>query len=125
MGTVSHPVSSSVLSGFACTTSVRMQVASSRIWPVARGNVFGAGPPAVGGRLRPALGGVLPLLLPPIGQQVDQRKGMTELFGAAAVGVPGAIHGVAIAQEHVDSESAAGRCADIAAEWAICGGVPG
>src|SRR5215472_16645022 len=115
MGTVSHPVSSSVLSGFACTTSVRMQVASSRIWPVARGNVLGTGPPAVGGRLRPALGRVLPLLLPPEGQQIDQGKGVTELLGATAVGVPGAVHGVAIAQEHIDGESAAGRRAHVAA----------
>src|SRR5215472_3780430 len=125
MGTVSHPVSSSVLSGFAYTTSVRMQVASSRIWPVERGNVFGAGPAGVGGRLRPALGRVLPLLLPPIGQQIDQRKGMAELLGATAAGVPGAIHGVAIAQEHIDSESAAGRRADVAAEWTVRRGIPG
>src|SRR5215468_4190670 len=96
-----------------------MQVASSCIWPVERGNVFGAGPPAVGGRLRPAVGRVLPLLLPPIGQQIDERKGVTELLGATAVGVPGAIHGVAIAQEHIDGESATGRSADVAAEGAV------
>src|SRR5215472_2039833 len=95
------------------------------MWPVERGDVFGAGPPAVGGRLRPSFGRVLPLLLPPIGQQVDQRKGMTELLGAAAVGVPGAIHGVTVAQEYIDSESPAGRCADVGAEWTVRRGIPG
>src|SRR5258708_3895072 len=111
--------------GSTCATPVLMQVASSRIWPVKCGNIFGAGPPATSGRLRPALRRVLPLLLPPIGQQIGQRKGVTELLGAAAVGVPGAIHGVAIAQEHIDSEAAAGGCADVAAKWAVRRGVPG
>jgi len=121
------PKSSSILScsGPAHASSVRGQVASSRIWPVERGNVFGAGPPAVGGRLRPAPGRVLPLLLPPVGQQIDQRKGVAELLGATAAGVPGAIHGVAIAKEHIDSEPAAGRRADVAAEWAVRCGIPG
>src|SRR5215216_901606 len=68
-------------------TSCIRRVASSRVWTVERGDVFGAGPPAVGGRLRPAIGRVLPLLLPPVGQQIDQREGVTELFGATAVGV--------------------------------------
>jgi hypothetical protein len=48
----------------------------------------------------------LPLLLPPVGQHIDQREGVTELLGAPAVGVPGPIDGVAIAQEDVDRESA-------------------
>ena len=60
----------------------------------------------------------MPLLLSPVGQQIDQRKSVTELLGATAVGVPGAVDGVAVAQEHIDGEPAAGRCADIASERA-------
>src|SRR5262249_40075305 len=37
----------------------------------------------------------------------------------------GHLDAIAIAQEHIDSESAAGRCADVAAEWAFRCGVPG
>src|SRR6516225_7472647 len=77
------------------TGSPRVPVAAAgsgilraRIWPVGRGYTFGAGPPAVGGRLRPALGRVLPFLPPPVGQQIHQRKGVAELLGATAVGVP-------------------------------------
>src|SRR6266702_2845767 len=102
-----------------------MQVASSRIWPVERGYAFGSGPPAVGGRLWPALGRVLPLLLPPIRQQIDQRKGVTELLGATAIGVPGAVDGVAVTQENVDREPTARRRADVGTEWAVGRGIPG
>src|SRR5215469_6915812 len=96
-----------------------------RVGSVGGGYFLGAGPAAVGGRLRPALGRVLPLLLPSVGEQIDQGEGVTELLGATAVGVPGAIHGVAVAQEHVDGESAAWRCADVAAERAVRRGIPG
>jgi protein tyrosine/serine phosphatase len=51
---------------------------------VERGDVLRAGPPAVGGRLRPALRRVLPLLLPSVWQQVDQGEAVAELLGAAA-----------------------------------------
>jgi hypothetical protein len=50
---------------------------------------------------------------------------VAELLGAPAVGVPGAVDGVAVAQEHVDRESSVGRCADVGAERAVRGRVPG
>src|ERR1700742_1774247 len=87
--------------------------AHSGIFSVERGDVLGLGPPAVRGRLRPPRGRILPFLLPAVGQQVDEREGVAELLGAAAVGVPGAVDGVAVAQEHVDRESATGRRADV------------
>ena len=37
----------------------------------------------------------------------------------------GHLDAIAIAQEHIDSESAAGRCADVAAKWAVRRGIPG
>jgi hypothetical protein len=49
--------------------------------------------------------------MPSEGQQIDLRKGVTGLLGGTAVGLRGAIHDVAIAQEDVDSEPAAGRSA--------------
>ena len=76
---------------------------------VGLGDVGRVQPVRVGRRLRPALGRVLPLLLAAPRQQVDQREAVAELFGAAAVGVPGAVHGVASsAQEDVDRETRAG-----------------
>jgi hypothetical protein len=37
-------------------------------------------------------------------QQVDEREHVAELLGAATVGMPGAVHDVAIAQEHIHRE---------------------
>lgn len=68
--------------------------------------------------------GVLPLLLAAVRQEVDEREGVAQLLGAAAFGVPGAIDGVAVAQEHVDGEAAAGRGADIRPERAVGRRVP-
>ena len=45
------------------------------------------------GFLRPAVGGVLPVLGPTVGEQVDEAEGVGELLGAPAVGVPAAVHG--------------------------------
>src|SRR5690625_6223930 len=58
--------------------------------------------------LRPAGRGVLPVLLASVGQDVDEGERVTELLGAAAVRVPGAVDGVPGAQEHVQGEAAAG-----------------
>ncbi len=49
---------------------------------------------------------------------------MAELFGAAAVGVPGAVDLVAVAQEHVDAEAGAGRRVHVGAERALRRRVP-
>jgi len=38
-------------------------------------------------------------------QQVDEREHVAELLGATAVGVPGAVDGVFVAQEHVDRKA--------------------
>ena len=53
-----------------------------------------------------------------------RRERVAELFGAAAVGVPGAVDGVAVAQEHVDAETGAGRGVDVGAERALRRRVP-
>ncbi|MCO5546628.1 hypothetical protein L7F22_000059 [Adiantum nelumboides] len=92
---------------------------------VGGGDLLRPGPPAVGGALRPALRRVLPDLLAAVGQQVDQREQVGQLLGAAAVGVPGAEDAVAVAQEHVDREAAAGGRPDIGAEGAVRRRVPG
>lgn len=50
---------------------------------------------------------------------------MGELLGAAACGVPGAVDGVAVAEEDVDGEAAVRRGAHVRAEGAVRGRVPG
>src|SRR5690625_7517318 len=74
--------------------------------------------------LRPAGRGVLPVLLASVGQDVDEGERVTELLGAAAVRVPGAVDGVPGAQEHVQGEAAAGWSAHVGPERAAGGGVP-
>src|SRR4029079_5729459 len=49
---------------------------------------------------------------------------MAELFGAAAVGVPGAVDLVAVAQEYVDAETGSWRRVHIRAERALRRRVP-
>jgi hypothetical protein len=58
--------------------------------------------------LRPPGRRILPRLLPPERQHVDQAVKVSELLGAAPVGVPRAVHLLAVAQEHVDREPASG-----------------
>src|SRR3954469_18605239 len=65
-----------------------------------------AGPAAVRRTLRPALRRVLPDLLASEREQVDQAEQVAELLRATAVGVPGAVDGVAVAQKDVNGEAA-------------------
>src|SRR6476659_8689766 len=68
------------------TTSLRSVNEGSGPLGVA-GVLLRRGPIAVGGRLRPAVRRVLPLLLAPVGQQIDQREAVAELLRATALGV--------------------------------------
>ena len=83
------------------------------------------GPTAVGGRLRPALRRVLPLLLASVGQKVDEGEAVAQLLGAAALGVVGPVDRVADPKEDVHLEAAGGRCAHVGTEGAVRRGVPG
>src|SRR5829696_1920221 len=57
--------------------------------------------PGVGRGLRPALGGVLPLLLAAVGGDVEEAPGRAERLVAAGVDEVRAVRLVAVAQEHV------------------------
>src|ERR1700722_11100613 len=85
---------------------------------------LGLGPPTVGRRPGPAFRRVLPFLLPSVGQEVDEGEAMAELLGAAALGVVGAVGGVAYPQEDVHLEAATWRGAHVGTEGAIHRGVP-
>src|SRR3954452_24838283 len=81
-------------------------------------------PTAVGRRLRPTFGRVLPLLLAPVGQQVEERERVTQLLGAATLRVVRAVRGVALTEEDVDLEATARRRTHVGAERAVGGRVP-
>src|SRR5918997_5364518 len=57
--------------------------------------------PRVGRGLRPALGGVLPLLLAAVRGDVEEAPGRPERLVATGVDEVRAVHLVAVAQEHV------------------------
>src|SRR5690606_36654661 len=97
---------------------------SRRLGAVEPCDVPGREPAVAGGAMRPAGEGVLPGLLAAVGQQVDEREGLAELLGASSVGEPGAVGGVAVAQEHVDRVSGVGRRAYVCTDRAAGGRVP-
>src|SRR5690606_38204331 len=72
----------------------------------------------------PALRRVLPRFLPSVREEVDQSLQMAETLGAAAIRVPGAVHGVAVTEEDVHREARSGRGAHIGPEGAVGAGIP-
>src|SRR4051794_13371507 len=84
--------------------------------PELRGVPLGLGPPLVRRVLRAPGRGLLPRLLAPVRRQVEQRPGVDERLGAAPVRVVGPEHPVAVADEDVDPEAAAGPGAHVRAE---------